>query len=1176
MPMKRKRAFALTLALAMALGMSSFTAFAAEENPEGGVTGQAAEQSIVVSEATMQEDEPIVTLQEDEPEITIQEDAPKAERTILLYDCGADLETAGAMATYNLKQVLRANFSKDEKVRFIVMTGGSLTWHMDGDKLFDPATGKNMKAIPTEYNQIWEAKGADAAEHPGQMVLLDGDGVLGDGPDAKPALAETVYNPDTYSFDLVRDGELKTPDDYEWMFDPDVLRAFINYGVANYPAEKYDLILWDHGGGPTGGYAYDENSESSNMMSMVDIMNALKDNDLVKNGGKFDFVDFDACLMSSVEYVYGLSDCMDYYIASPEVEPGYGQDYEGWLNALGETPNMDTFELGKKIVDDYIAFYNKEEGNGAGNDGTLAVYNMEKLLNNPVAGQASLLDDLITLNGILKNELEQGTYYDEARSISQVMHYGGLNFVDLGQLVSQLGYTLWEADKNNLTGDDNIDTRNAYTEVAAHIQLILQDEEVIYSRGTKNMRTDPWFYRGINGLSYGDQGTSGIYLFMPGFDDTFEADDYTDLMEQYIELLPPGDIRATFFDDYLDTVSRLVLIHSVANEITELIDKGTPKADITYDVVKQAAQGEEGEDSYAWSSLFKPWIVKLGGEDAIRPWLEMIVQKQAASALVLSNVSVESTATDGGTAHKVTIKDADKQMLDSVGYSVGAELPAVQAFLDRPDMATLKPFFTGPQTSLTLGTVKGTLETGFEETEYKKAVEWLADKNSEWSIGEFEHKWYALRDSEGNLHVTSPISVDADAAIIPVTYETTAFAWDYSDGEGTYEAYTRFNLVYLFLEDGCTKLTEIGFLEQGGGLRVIDASQFRGALEVTPVMPIYFLGAFEIDVPISMTSFTLTPESIENGSFSLEYTDIDNISDIADVDGDGQTLSIRAVVNDIYGGSLDISNLVFEPIEPAEVTGIKNQTYTGKAITQNPVVKMGNKVLVKGRDYKVAYKNNKNAGTATIIITGIGNYRGSITKTFQIGKAASAISIPAKTTTFNGKVVNYKASAATVKGSSGKITFKYYSDAKCTKTVKASAVKNAGTYYVKATVAANANYQNATSKTAKLTIKRANNTFKIKSTTRTIQAGKTKPSVKVVKKGTGSKTYKIKSVNKKKYAKYFKINKKTGKITVNKKTPAGKYVVTVSAKAATTKNYKASAWKTAKVTINVKAQAKAK
>ncbi|MBR0412981.1 MAG: hypothetical protein IJI47_05385 [Eubacterium sp.] len=66
------------------------------------------------------------------------------------------------------------------------------------------------------------------------------------------------------------------------------------------------------------------------------------------------------------------------------------------------------------------------------------------------------------------------------------------------------------------------------------------------------------------------------------------------------------------------------------------------------------------------------------------------------------------------------------------------------------------------------------------------------------------------------------------------------------------------------------------------------------------------------------------------------------------------------------------------------VSGIVNKVYTGKAITQSVTVKYDGKTLKNGTDYSVAYKNNVNAGTATVIITGKGLYSESKSVTFKI------------------------------------------------------------------------------------------------------------------------------------------------------------------------------------------------
>lgn len=74
-------------------------------------------------------------------------------------------------------------------------------------------------------------------------------------------------------------------------------------------------------------------------------------------------------------------------------------------------------------------------------------------------------------------------------------------------------------------------------------------------------------------------------------------------------------------------------------------------------------------------------------------------------------------------------------------------------------------------------------------------------------------------------------------------------------------------------------------------------------------------------------------------------------------------------------------------ITNATITGIKNKTYTSKEITQTPVVKVNNNTLKLNTDYKLTYKNNTKAGTATVTITGKGNYKDTVVKTFKINKA---------------------------------------------------------------------------------------------------------------------------------------------------------------------------------------------
>lgn len=96
-----------------------------------------------------------------------------------------------------------------------------------------------------------------------------------------------------------------------------------------------------------------------------------------------------------------------------------------------------------------------------------------------------------------------------------------------------------------------------------------------------------------------------------------------------------------------------------------------------------------------------------------------------------------------------------------------------------------------------------------------------------------------------------------------------------------------------------------------------------------------------------------------------------------------------------------------------------NATYTGKNITKKLTVKSDNVVLKEGKDYKITYKNNKNCGIATMTIKDIGNYQGTITKTFKIipkqgiiqklkaGKKSATVSIKKNSEGITGYQIRY-------------------------------------------------------------------------------------------------------------------------------------------------------------------------
>ena len=75
-------------------------------------------------------------------------------------------------------------------------------------------------------------------------------------------------------------------------------------------------------------------------------------------------------------------------------------------------------------------------------------------------------------------------------------------------------------------------------------------------------------------------------------------------------------------------------------------------------------------------------------------------------------------------------------------------------------------------------------------------------------------------------------------------------------------------------------------------------------------------------------------------------------------------------------------------IASATVTGLGTKAWTGSAVEPVVTVKLDGKTLKKGTDYTVAYSNNTGAGSATVIISGRGEYNGTVQKRFVIKKAA--------------------------------------------------------------------------------------------------------------------------------------------------------------------------------------------
>ena len=168
-----------------------------------------------------------------------------------------------------------------------------------------------------------------------------------------------------------------------------------------------------------------------------------------------------------------------------------------------------------------------------------------------------------------------------------------------------------------------------------------------------------------------------------------------------------------------------------------------------------------------------------------------------------------------------------------------------------------------------------------------------------------------------------------------------------------------------------------------------------------------------------------------------------------------------------YTGSLKKA-FTIDPadIQDVKITGVQNKTYTGKEIKQTATLKLGSLVLQEGRDYRVSYSDNINAGTAYVYFKGMGNFHQDDYRTFKIGKAAQSITAKAKASS----VAVGKTTTVSITGAKGKKSYKSSNTSLATVSSAGKVTaKKVGTVTITATSGATANYK-AASKTVTIKI----------------------------------------------------------------------------------------------------------
>jgi clostripain len=137
------------------------------------------------------------------------------------------------------------------------------------------------------------------------------------------------------------------------MGDPRTFINFTTWAADHYPAKRYLVVFWDHGGGWHGACWDDTDGDYLDLDNISTGLGALKEH----LGRPVDVVGMDVCLMAGIEILYQLRGTCRVAVLSGTTEPDDGWPYDWILPALAMKPYMSSEELATEITNDYVNSY---------------------------------------------------------------------------------------------------------------------------------------------------------------------------------------------------------------------------------------------------------------------------------------------------------------------------------------------------------------------------------------------------------------------------------------------------------------------------------------------------------------------------------------------------------------------------------------------------------------------------------------------------------------------------------------------------------------------------------------------------------------------------------------------------------------------------------------------------
>ncbi len=254
-----------------------------------------------------------------------------------------------------------------------MLSGTTLKWtiliYIDADNNLEAAAIKDIKEMLKGAKNL-----PDCACVLIQIDRSSKNSTAGKGYTSEPLPGETTEYTGARRYRVTNNGTLELVQELGEvnMGSAKTLNDFVKWGRQQCPSEKVALIIWNHGAGDAG-VAEDETNKKD-ILQLPEIRRVLEayKNDTGKN---LDLLGFDACLMSAAEVITEFTGLTKILVASEDVEPGDGWDYQALFREFGKNVcNKTEYDLGGAIVGTYGKYYDTVKKNKT----TLVAIDMEQ------------------------------------------------------------------------------------------------------------------------------------------------------------------------------------------------------------------------------------------------------------------------------------------------------------------------------------------------------------------------------------------------------------------------------------------------------------------------------------------------------------------------------------------------------------------------------------------------------------------------------------------------------------------------------------------------------------------------------------------------------------------------------------------------------------------------------